>query len=92
MRYIDISYKKIINEPREEDRNRRNFLSELRKRTLAEYQSQFPGLGFGASIISYRTYNLNPACSRSFEELYQDYEREQEAAAYGNYLDSLYGL
>ena len=42
-------------------------------------------------MLQSHTYDLNPACFRSFEELYEDFEREQDAAAYGGYLDSLYG-
>ncbi len=89
--YIDVSYKKIISEQNTDIRNRRYHLGDLRRKTLAEYQSRFPQLEFRASIISYHTYDINPACFRSFEELYEDFEREQESAMYGNYLDNLYG-
>lgn len=90
--YIDISYKKIL------DPNNRNYKSDkknsgdLRRLKLSEYEKRFPEMKFTASVLDYLTYNINPACNRTFEELYEDFELEQLEAGYDAYLDSKYGL
>jgi len=88
--YIDIAYKKIIDPDNKNYSSERKFLGELRRLKLSEYQKQFPDLKFTAATINYFSYNLNPACNRTFEELYKDFELEQEAAGYDAYLGSKY--
>lgn len=79
--FIDISYKKILDKMDDRTRDRRQLLGDLRRKSLAEYQARFPDLPFNAYIISYYTYDLNPACFRSFEELYDDHQDEQDRYA-----------
>jgi hypothetical protein len=71
-------------------RNPRDYLADLRKKALAQCQTNFPNLHFDSTVIVYKTYDLNPACLRNFEELYEDFERDQDYFAYSSYLDSKY--
>ncbi len=90
--YIDIAYKKILDPNNKDYKSDRKILGDLRRLKLAEYQQKFPEMKFSAAVIDYLTYNLNPACNRTFEELYDDFEEEQMEAGYDAFLDSKYGF
>lgn len=90
--FIDISYKKIIEPDSIDFRRKRAFIGELRRTKLSEYQAEFPSLKFDAAIIDYFTYEVNPACNRSFDELFDDYEIEQEAFGYEAFLDAQHDI
>lgn len=91
--YTDIAYKKIIDpEVKKSYKYYRIFLSALRISKLSEYERQFPDFKFESAIITYYTYKINPACNRTFEELYEDFESQQLMAGYDSYLDYRNGI
>jgi hypothetical protein len=58
---------------------------DIRKIKLLEYQQKFPDMKFDSEVIPYFTYNINPACNRTFEELYDDYDDITFQNAYHNF-------
>jgi hypothetical protein len=69
---INISFHKVIELPKE-DENKSTFynnLHSLRIKMIEELKKHYPHFYFKIYFIEYLTYNEEPACNRSFNDLY----------------------